>query len=438
VPRLVVRPLQQFFRLEAAAGLVLLGATIAALIWANVAGAAYEDFWTTQITVTVGDFEIEETVRDLVNDGLMAIFFLVIGLEVKRELAVGELSNPRAALLPVVAAVGGMVVPALVFLAVIGGGDGARGWGIPMATDVAFALGALAALGRRVPTGLVAFLLGVAVIDDIGAILVIAVYYTDTLAFGWLAAALCGLVAMAALQRLQVRHMAPYIALGLFIWFCTLESGVHPTIAAVAIGLMTPAHPFHDPATVSAEAIRIADETADEPDDPDADAGSWRRLAWLSREAISPLTRVEHSLHEWSSFLVLPIFALANAGIALDAESLEAATETPISLAVALGLVVGKTVGLTLAVVLAVKLGLSLLPAGVRWAHVVGVAALAGIGFTVSLFIAALAYTEPSELEAAKIGILGGSIVAAAIGLAALLAVSRQGRSAGRGSADTT
>ena len=170
-----------------------------------------------------------------------------------------------------------------------------------------------------------------AVIDDIGAIIVIAVYYTDSLAFGWLAAALCGLAAMAALQRVHVRHMLPYVALGLFIWFCTLESGVHPTIAAVAIGLLTPAHPFQGPATVSAEAVRIANETADEPEDPDEDARLWRRLSWLSREAISPLTRVENSLHEWSSFLVLPIFALANAGIALDAESLDAATETPIA-----------------------------------------------------------------------------------------------------------
>jgi NhaA family Na+:H+ antiporter len=438
VPRLVVQPLQQFFRLEASAGLVLLGATIVALVWANVAPGSYEDVWTTQVTVTVGGFDFQETVQDLVNDGLMAIFFLVIGLEVKRELAVGELSNVRAALLPAFAALGGMVLPALVFLAVIGGGDGAEGWGIPMATDVAFALGALAALGRRVPAGLVAFLLGVAVIDDIGSILVIAVYYTDSIAFGWLAGALGAFLVMAALRRVEVRHMAPYVALGLVVWFCTLESGVHPTIAAVAIGLLTPAHPFQEPATVSAEAIRIANETADEPDDPDADAGAWRRLAWLSREAISPLTRVEHHLHEWSSFLVLPIFALANAGIALDAGSLEAATETSIALASALGLVVGKTVGLTLGAALAVKLGLSPLPSGVRWAHMAGVAALAGIGFTVSLFIADLAYAEPADLGAAKIGILAGSVVAAVIGAGALLAVSRRGGSAGRPQADTT
>ena len=438
MPRLVVRPLQDFMRLEVSSGLVLLAATLAALLWANIATGAYEDFWTTQVTLEIGGLDIDETVRDLVNDGLMAIFFLVIGLEVKRELAVGELSTRGAALLPVFAALGGMVVPAVVFLAVIGGGEGARGWGIPMATDVAFALGALAALGSRVPSGLVAFLLGVAVIDDIGAILVIAVYYTDSLAFAWLAAALVGLLGLVALQRLHVRHLLPYVVVGFAVWFCTLESGLHPTISAVVIGLLTPVRPFQDPATVSAEAVRIAEETADEPDDPDQDAALWRRLAWLSREAVSPLTRVEHDLHGWSSFVVLPIFALANAGIVLDADSLEAATETRVALAVALGLVLGKTIGLTAGVAIAVRLGLSALPAGVRWAHVVGVGAVAGIGFTVSLFIAGLAYTDPELLGASKIGVLGGSVVAALVGAAALLVIARQRGSAVGGVADST
>jgi Na+:H+ antiporter, NhaA family len=433
VPRLVVRPLQQFMRLEVSGGLVLLAATLVALLWANIATGAYEDFWTTQVTLQIGSFDIDETVRDLVNDGLMAIFFLVIGLEVKRELAVGELSTRGAALLPVFAAIGGMVVPAVIFLAVIAGGEGARGWGIPMATDVAFALGALAALGSRVPSGLVAFLLGVAVIDDIGAILVIAIYYSESLAFAWLAAAVVGLVAIVALQRLQVRDLFPYVVLGLAVWFCALESGVHPTIAAVVIGLLTPVRPFQDPATISAEAVRIAEETADEPDDPDQDAALWRRLAWLSREAVSPLTRVENDLHGWSSFVVLPIFALANAGIVLDADSLEAATETRVALAVALGLVLGKTIGLTVGAAIAVRLGLSVLPAGVRWAHVVGVGAVAGIGFTVSLFIAGLAYADPELLDASKIGVLGGSVVAAIVGAAVLLVIARHRGSVDRG-----
>lgn len=431
---MIVRPLQDFLRLEAAGGLVLLAATIAALVWANVAGASYEDLWTTELTVRIGDYEVVESLRDVVNDGLMALFFLVVGLEVKRELTVGELSTRRAALLPLFAALGGMVLPALIFLAVMGGADGSRGWGIPMATDVAFALGALAALRRRVPPPLVAFLLGVAVIDDIGAILVVAVYYTETIEFAWLAAALCGLALIVALQRINVRVVGIYVAIGLVVWFATFESGVHATIAGVALGLLTPVRPFQSPAAVSAEAVRIADATADEPGGPDADAGLWRRLAWLSREAISPLNRVEHGLHQWSSFVVLPIFALANAGIALDAASFEAATETRVALAVALGLLIGKTLGLTAGVALATRLGLSSLPPGVRLTHVVGVGAVAGIGFTVSLFISELAYDDPAILAAAKIGILAGSAVAAVLGMTLLVAAARRaGRSGGRG-----
>jgi NhaA family Na+:H+ antiporter len=295
-----------------------------------------------------------------------------------------------------------------------------------MATDVAFALAALAALGSRVPMALVAFLLGVAVIDDIGAILVVAFYYTDAIALSWLALALGALALIWVLQRLEVRYMGVYVVLGLVAWFATFESGVHATIAGVALGLLTPVRPFQQPATVSAEAVRIAEATDDHPDDPDADAGEWRRLAWLAREAVSPLTRVEHSLHQWSSFVVLPIFALANAGIVLDSGSIQAATETPVALAIILGLVVGKTLGLAAGAAIAVRLGLSTLPRGVGWGHMLGVGGLAGIGFTVSLFITGLAFTDEDTISAAKLGILVGSVVAAAIGAALLLAVGRR------------
>jgi NhaA family Na+:H+ antiporter len=400
--------------------MVLLGASVLALAWANLATGAYLDFWATEVTLRIGGHSVTEDLQHVVNDGLMAIFFLVIGLEVKRELTTGELSSRQAALLPAFAALGGVVLPALIFIGVSGGGEVARGWGIPMATDVAFALAALAALGRRVPPSLVAFLLGVAVIDDIVAILVVALYYTDALALTWLAAAVCGLAAMFALQRMGVRHLGPYVMLGLAVWFATYESGIHATIAGVAIGLLTPARPFQRPDVVSAEAICTADATDDAPDDPDADAAAWRRLSWLSREAISPLARLQHVLHPWSSFVVLPIFALANAGIVLDAGSFRAAAETPVALGVALGLVVGKTLGLTLGTALAVRLGVSALPRGVRWRHVVGVGALAGIGFTVSLFITELAFSDPGLIDAAKLGVLGGSIAAAVVGTALL------------------
>lgn len=430
LPRRVLRPVQEFMHLEAAGGIVLLAASITALVWANLATASYEDFWFTEVTVRVGDFVVVEDLQDVVNDGLMALFFLVVGLEVKRELSVGELSGRQAALLPLFAAVGGMVLPAAIYLAVMGGEPGSRGWGIPMATDVAFALAALAALGSRVPMALVAFLLGVAVIDDIGAILVVAVYYTDTIVLAWLGLAIAAFVCIWVLQRLEVRYMGAYVVLGLVAWFATFESGVHATIAGVVLGLLTPVRPFQQPATVSAEAVRIAEATDDHPEDPDQDAGQWRRLAWLAREAVSPLTRVEHGLHQWSSFVVLPVFALANAGIVLNAGSIEAVTETPVALAIALGLVVGKTIGLTAGAALAVRLGLSTLPRGVGWGHMLGVGGLAGIGFTVSLFITGLAFTDEDTIAAAKLGVLAGSVVAAVIGATLLLAAGRRARSA--------
>jgi NhaA family Na+:H+ antiporter len=432
VPRLVVRPLQQFLRLEVSGGLVLLAATIAALLWANTAGASYDDLWSTELSLRVGDHLFSEDLRHLVNDGLMAIFFFVVGLEVKRELTVGELSTRTAAMLPLFAAIGGMVLPALIFLAVMGGHAGSDGWGIPMATDVAFALCALAALGRRIPPALVAFLLGVAVIDDIGAILVVAFYYSNGIAAGWLAAAAGGIVLIVVARRIGIRFMGVYVVLGLTVWLAVWESGVHATIAGVVLGLLTPVRPLQEPAVVSAEAIRIAAATADEPDDPDADAAHWRRLAWLSREAISPLAWWEHALHPWSSFVVIPIFALANAGIVFGADSLDTATETRIAVAVVLGLVLGKALGLTAGVALATRLRLSSLPPGVGWVQMAGVGAVAGIGFTVSLFISDLSYSDPGVLAAAKMGVLAGSVVAATTGIAILLVASRRARGLSR------
>lgn len=295
-----------------------------------------------------------------------------------------------------------------------------------MATDIAFALGVLALLARRVPGPLSAFLLGLAVIDDIGSIVVIALVYSDGIAVGWLLAAVVGLGLIAVLRRLQVRHLAAYVVIGLAVWLATLESGVHATIAGVALGLLTPARPFQRPAAVSAEAYRIADETVDEPDDPDADAAAWRRLSTLSREAISPLARVEHALHPWTSFVVLPVFALANAGIVLDTGTIDAATHSAVTLAVVLGLVAGKTIGVPAGALLATRLGLARLPDGVRRLHLLGVGGVAGIGFTVSLFIATLAFEDPGVLASAKIGILAASLIAAGLGTAILLAAGRR------------
>ncbi|MEQ8834226.1 MAG: Na+/H+ antiporter NhaA [Miltoncostaeaceae bacterium] len=421
----MARPLQAFLRLEASSGLVLLAATLVALVWANTATGSYVDLWSTEVTLTVGDWSLEEDLLHVVNDGLMTLFFLVIGLEVKRELTVGELRTRRAAMLPLAAAAGGMVLPAAIYLAVLGGDPGSSGWGVPIATDVAFALGALAALGSRVPPALLAFLLGVAVIDDIGAILVIAIAYSSDLSLAWLAVAGAGLLAIAALNRVGVRYLGIYLIVGAVVWFATFESGVHATIAGVVLGLMTPARPFQPPDAVRSAAAQAA--TGDEAE------ARWGRLAWLAREAQPPLDRIEHALHPWSSFVVLPIFALANAGIVLSGEAIEAATETRVALGIVMGLVLGKMLGLTLGAFIAVRLGLSSLPRGVRWTQIVGVASLAGIGFTVSLFITDLAFTDPALVAAAKIGVLCGSTIALLVGLALLLSAARR---AGEPSAD--
>ena len=429
VPRLVVQPLQRFLHLEISGGLVLLAATAIALAWANVATGGYHAFWTRELTLSIGDWSLTEDLRAVVNDGLMALFFLVIGLEVKRELTVGELSSRQAILLPLFAALGGMLLPAAIFLLLSGGGPEAAGWGIPMATDLAFALGALAALGRRVPPALMAFLLGVAVIDDIGEIRVGGAAYTGGIQFLWLAGALAGLGMMFALRRVGVRNLGPYIVLGFLVWFATFESGVHATIAGVAIGLLTPVRPFQDPTAATAHTRRLLEEHDQNEAGEPADAGRWLRLAWLARETVSPLTRLEHSLHPWSSFVVLPIFALANAGIVLNHAALTAAFETPLAVAVGLSLVVGKALGLTGGAALAIALGITSLPRGVRWSHMVGVGTLAGIGFTVSLFISELAYDEPDMVSAAKIGVFAGSLIAAGLGVALLLWAGRRGSS---------
>jgi Na+:H+ antiporter, NhaA family len=418
VPRTVVRPLQEFLHWEAAGGALLLVATAAALVWANLDPGSYERIWTSEASLRILGLSLTEDLRGAVNHGLMTLFFLVIGLEVKRELVVGELADRRAALLPVAAALGAMAVPALIFLALAGDGAAARGWGIPMATDTAFALGALALLARRrLPAALTALLLGIAVVDDIVALTVVAVAYSGHLSVPWLLGAGAGLLGLVALNRLGVRHLGPYLAVGAVVWLATLESGVHATLAGVLIGLVTPVRPFQPASAVGAAAAR----TAAVARGPGVDPAAWRRLAWLSREAIAPLTRLEHALHPWTAALVLPLFALANAGIAIGPEAIaDAFAQTP-ALAVAMGLAVGKPLGLALGALVAVRSGLARLPAGVRPAHLVGIGALAGIGFTVSIFVTELAYADDALAASAKVGILLGSAVAAIAGSLVLL-----------------
>lgn len=425
--RLVAGPIRSFMAWEAAGGAALLLATIVALVWANVDTAGYEAFWATPITLGVDGNLLDTDLAKVVNDGLMTLFFLLIGLEVKRELAVGELSTPKAAAVPFAAALGGMLLPAGIYLAFNAGGVAQDGWGIPMATDVAFALAVLAALRSRVPPSLWAFLLGVAVIDDIGAIIVIAVAYSSGITAGWLAAAIGTLVVFWVLTRLHVQARVPYVALGILAWAFTAASGVHATIAGVAVGLLTPAVPLQRPAAVSAEAHRVADETSDDPASPDAESGSWMHLAELSRQAVSPLTRAVHALHPWTSFIILPIFALANAGIVFGAGALSAEGAMGAALGVGLGLLVGKAVGIPLGTWLVVRAGLGRLPRGARWPQVIGIGLVAGIGFTVSLFITDLAFDDPALADAARIGVLAGSVIAAIAGALVLVASARRG-----------
>jgi len=414
-----VEPVTRFLHVEAASGVLLLACTAAALIVANSpAGDTYAAFWKTKVGFTVGDFAMVHSLKHWINDGLMALFFFVVGLEVKRELVHGELRDPRRAALPVAAALGGMVVPAAIFRALQGGGPAARGWGIPMATDIAFVVGCLAVLGPRVPRILRVLLLSLAIVDDIGAILVIAVGYTESVNLAMLALAGVGLLAVWGLGRIGVRSFGVYVLLGAVVWFGFHESGVHATIAGVLLGLLTPASTYLSQGTLS-RLLRRADETLH--------GGAWPEMAHRAdkvstlagavREAIPPLEYLEGRLHPWSSFVIMPVFALANAGVAFKAADFA----DPVAVAVMAGLVLGKPVGILLASILAVKLITRGLPAGLTWPALVGGGFLAGIGFTMALFIAGLALDGPA-LNAAKVGVLGASAVAAAAGVVLLLA----------------
>jgi Na+:H+ antiporter, NhaA family len=408
--RLVARPLARFLRVEAAGGILLLAATIAALVWANSPWQhSYHELWTTDAMLRVGSFEVGHDLRHWVNDGLMAVFFFVVGLEIKRELVTGDLSDRRDAMLPAVAALGGMFVPALIYAAINAGGPGSHGWGVPMATDIAFAVGVLALLGDRVPASTKVLLLALAIVDDIGAIVVIAAFYTDEIDLAWLAAALAGLGLMVVLRRVHVWYLPVYGVLGVAVWLCMLESGVHATIAGVAIGLLTPARPLLS----EPEAASIADRLSP---DTEVTADEVRAISFELRESVSVAERVGELLHPWSSYVIVPIFALANAGVALSWSGLADAASSPVSVGVVVGLVVGKPLGIVLAIALLVRSGRGRLPEGMTWRHVAGLGALAGIGFTVSLFISGLAYDSAAGAADAALGVLAASVLAAVAG----------------------
>jgi NhaA family Na+:H+ antiporter len=415
----VLRPLQEFLQTSTASASLLFLAVIVALAWVNSPWkASYEALFSTEVAFRFGSVvDLEGDLHFWVNDGLMTLFFLVVGLEIKREVVSGELRHFRVASLPILAAIGGMVAPALIYLAIAGGGNSGRGWGVPMATDIAFALGVLALAASFASPGLRPLLLTLAIVDDIGAIIVIAVFYTGGVHVAALIAAVAfaGLIVLA--NTVHIRAVPVYVVLGSALWYATYEAGIHPTIAGVVLGLLTPAAPFQRPAAVGEEARRTADETSDDPAAVDSDARWWLRLAWLSREAVSPLARTEHALLPWTSFVILPIFALANAGVELSLERLTASVTAPVSVGVFLGLVLGKPLGVLAGSVLAVRTGFGRLARDVGWGDLVGMGVTAGIGFTVALFIAELAFSEhPALLAEAKLAILVGSLVAGLLG----------------------
>ena len=421
VARLVARPFREFLQTEAAGGILLLFSTLVALAWVNSpVGASYEPVWRTEVGIRIADFELSESLRHWVNDGLMAIFFFVVGLEIKRELVVGELNDRRSAALPSLAALGGMIVPALIYAAINMGGEGAAGWAIPMATDIAFAVGVLALFGKHCPDSLRVFLLSLAIVDDIGAILVIALFYSAGIEIGWLVAAIALLAVVSGMRSRGIWWTPLYVLAGAAIWFATFESGVHATIAGVALGLLTPARP------VDPEGARDAVEEASEMmQDPEPSA--IRRVTIQAQEAVSVAERLEHLLHPWTSYAVIPIFALANAGVELNVKLLEAATTSPVTLGIVAGLVGGKILGISGFSWAAARAGIASMPQSMDWNHVVGAAATAGIGFTVSLFIAGLAFDDPQMVDEARIGILFGSGTAAILG--SLLLTTRVGKS---------
>ncbi|HEV3400580.1 MAG TPA: Na+/H+ antiporter NhaA [Acidimicrobiales bacterium] len=415
--RRLPRVVRQFLRTEAAGGIVLLVAAVAALIWANSPwSGSYRSLWGTELSIRIGRFGLTEDLRHWVNDGLMAIFFFVVGLEIKRELVRGDLRDPRTAAMPAIAAAGGMVVPALLFLLVNSGAEGSRGWGIPVATDIAFAIGVVALFGSRVPVALKLFLLTLAIVDDIGAIVVIAVFYAGELDLRFLATGFGLVVLMVAVRRAGVVWSPAYALLGVGVWMATQASGVHATIAGVALGLLTPARAL-TPRAVAREWVA---DLGDEPSPGELDA-----MTRLARTSVSPAERLEHLLHPWTSFLVVPLFALANSGVALEAGSFDAPGTLRLTAGVVLGLVVGKVTGITLAAWLAVRTGVGRLPEGATWPMVVAIGFVAGIGFTVSLFIAELAFSGGALQDAAKIGVLCASTLSALVGAAVLLRVTR-------------
>lgn len=431
----ILTPFEQFLRRTTAGGIVLMASALLALVVASTpAGPAFAHFWENRLGVSMpAHFGLDLSLHQWINDGLMALFFLLVGLEIKRETLVGELASLKDAALPVFAAVGGMAVPALIYAAYNAGTMTTHGWGIPMATDIAFAIGILVLLAARVPRNLIVFLTALAIADDIGAVLVIALFYTAEIHLPALAAAVGCLAALVLFNRGGIRHPLPYAITGVMLWLAVHESGMHATLAGIVLAFTIPARPAHAPALFQdrieeLQAAFVADRLdRDTPDDPLSNhrmASIAEAMERSARLVQSPLQRIEHRLAPWVGFVVIPLFALSNAGIDLFAIAWSEAWSSRVTLGIVSGLVIGKFVGISAFSWLAVRLRLARLPAGVTWSHVLGAAWLGGIGFTMSLFIAQLAFASVDIVAQAKLGIILASVISAVLGLAWLLLIA--------------
>ncbi len=429
----ILTPFEEFIHRQTTSGLLLMGTAVLALVLANgPLASAYEHFVHTLISLGIGSWKLEMSLHHWINDGLMALFFFVVGLELKREMLVGELAKPRNAALPIAAAVGGMLVPALIYFALNPEGDAALGWGIPMATDIAFAIGAMALLASRVPKALITFLVALAIVDDLGAVMVIAVFYTDTIALGPLAAA-GGLFALLLLFNLSgIRKTMPYLIVAVLLWYALMQSGVHATLAGILGALSVPAVPKYDPERFSEHVRQLMHrfEASHQPGKSIMTNDKLRAVVQTLENGVhsveAPLQRLEHVWHMPVAYLVIPVFALANAGIPLEFSSLGETLTHPVMLGVSLGLVLGKFLGITGFSWLMLKLGVAELPKDTRFTQIAGVALLAGIGFTMSIFVAQLGFEGREDLLLmAKTGILAASLLAGVVGFIWLYLVSK-------------
>ncbi len=416
--------LEHFLHIEAVSGIVLLVAAAIALIWANSPWASsYHHLWHTPLSIGLGDAVFSQSLHFWINDALMTVFFLVVGMEIRREIHEGALSNLQQASLPIMAALGGVVVPALIFLALNADPARQNGWAVPTATDIAFAVGVLALLGRSIPSNVRVFLLALAIIDDIIAVLIIALFYSGGLDYSGFGIAALGILLLLGLQRLGIWSAYAYLLPGALLWIGLLKTGAHPTLAGVVLGLMTPVvrvpmreQPIEVLSRVTAQ-LQAEVQSAQATQDPTHLLHPLRELRLAQRELLPPVVRLQARLHQWVAYGVMPLFALANAGVSLDGVDLSTGGTQWVVIGVAAALVLGKPLGILSASWIAIRLGWGRLPPGVSWSGVGLVALLAGIGFTMSIFIAMLAFQHENLLGAAKLGVLLGSVIAACLGL---------------------